>query len=365
MLGVGVMAGLLVMVMVDLESLRAWAVSGRPLTDPNRLDVLHSVLSGVLYTVPMWTVMLESKRLLTRRWPISDGRTIALHVMAIALATTATFVVLRPLDSLLCLLIGVEDSPGEPPLGLIVAISFVFTLVVSSMAYLTEFYGRVRAAEQARMQAELSALRAQINPHFLFNTLNSIAALIRIAPNQAEGVTERLADLFRYTLRASQHPTVTLRDELAATQLYVEIEQARFRDRLVVEVDVSPDVMSAEVPSLLVQPLVENAVKHGAQRVEGACAVRVRARLVGRKQIEIEVRDTGPGFDTTDIEHVLARGTGLANVRERLRLVCGDEASLTLLADGVALTFPLRQRANAAPGGNELSMPMGDLAARL
>jgi signal transduction histidine kinase len=353
MVGVGAAAGVLVLALKDGAALGAWATGEHAWSRPYRLEVLHSALSGVLYTVVMWNVVLESKRQLTRRWPIEGPRSIGLHVLAIGLAATAVFVVLQPAADVLCVVLGLEDSSDGPPLALIAGVTFVFTIVTTALAYLIEFYGRLRASEQARTLAELSALRAQINPHFLFNTLNSIAALIRIAPDQAEGVTERLADLFRYTLRASQYPTVTLRDELSATQLYIEIEQARFRDRLVVEVDVSPAVLAAEVPSLLVQPLVENAVKHGVAQTEGACAVRLRVRLDGAQCVEIEVRDTGPGFDTADAEVVMARGTGLANVRERLRLGCGDDATLTLLPDGVVLRFPLRTRRGAETSGGK------------
>ncbi|MEM8600333.1 MAG: histidine kinase [Bacteroidota bacterium] len=349
MLVVGALAGLAVKAIVDFEGLRLWWAGDR-LDSPEGSGVIHSVVSGMIYTTAMWSVLMETKRFLLARYPISTWRDGALHVVAIASTATLTFVLIGVLDPVLCEVIGIPDDGDGPPLAVIAGVAFSMTLVLSTLMYLVEFYRRLRDAEHARLQAELSALRAQINPHFLFNTLNSIAALIRVAPSQAEGVTERLADLFRYTLRASQHPTVTLRDELAATQLYIDIEQVRFQDRLLVYVKVDPAVGRAQVPSLLVQPLVENAVKHGVARTDGPCVVRVRAHLAEhvaprRAQVptvELQVFDTGPGFDSRDPEVVLQRGSGLANVRDRLRLLYGDAASLHLMADGVVLRFPFR-----------------------
>ncbi|MEM8560446.1 MAG: histidine kinase, partial [Bacteroidota bacterium] len=349
MLGVGVASGLAVKAIVDLEGLRLWWEGDR-LHGPEVSGVIHSIVSGMVYTTAMWSVLLETKRFLLARYPISTWRDGALHVVAIATAATATFVLIGILDPVVCAIFGLEDDGDGPPLAVIAGVAFSMTLVLSTLMYLVEFYRRLRDAEHARLQAELSALRAQINPHFLFNTLNSIAALVRVAPSEAEGVTERLADLFRYTLRASKHPTVTLRDELDATQLYIDIEQVRFQDRLLVHVKVDPAVERAQVPSLLVQPLVENAVKHGVARTDGPCVVRIRAHIAehvapGRAPgptVELQVFDTGPGFDSRDVDTVLQRGSGLANVRDRLRLLYGDAASLHLMADGVVLRFPFR-----------------------
>ncbi|MEL6443598.1 MAG: histidine kinase [Bacteroidota bacterium] len=349
MLLLGALSGLAVKALIDFEGLRLWWEGDR-LRGPEVTGVIHSVASGMIYTTAMWSVLLETKRFLLTRYPISTWRVGALHVVAIATTATATFVLIGVLDPVVCAVFGIEDDGEGPPLVVIAGVAFLMTLVLSTLMYLVEFYQRFRDAEHARLQAELSALRAQINPHFLFNTLNSIAALVRVAPSEAEGVTERLADLFRYTLRASQHPTVTLRDELEATQLYIDIEQVRFQDRLLVHVKVDPAVARAQVPSLLVQPLVENAVKHGVARTDGPCVVRVRAHIAedagaGRTpapMVELQVFDTGPGFDSRDPDVVLKRGSGLANVRDRLRLLYGNAATLHLLADGVVLRFPFR-----------------------
>ncbi|MEO1074689.1 MAG: histidine kinase [Bacteroidota bacterium] len=345
---VGIGAGWVVFALEDAPRFLASWTSGWG--SPAFIDLVHSSLSGLIYTVGMWNVVLEAKRVLTARWPIVTWQTAAVHIVAIASIATLAFVLFKQIDPVLCAVLGLPDNGKEPPMVVIMGVAFVFTAFVTALTYTVEFYQRFRDAEHARLQAELSALRAQINPHFLFNTLNSIAALIRVAPSEAEGVTERLADLFRYTLRASQHPTVTLHDELEATQLYIDIEQVRFQDRLLVHVKVDPTVARAQVPSLLVQPLVENAVKHGVARTDGPCVVRVRAHIAedagaGRTpapMVELQVFDTGPGFDSRDPDVVLKRGSGLANVRDRLRLLYGKAATLSLLADGVVLRFPFR-----------------------
>ena len=188
---------------------------------------------------------------------------------------------------------------------------------------------RARAVEQMRAelaQAELRALKAQIHPHFLFNTLNSIASLIATQPSAAEDVTTRLADLFRYTLRASERENATLGEELEFLRDYLAIERIRFGERLRVEEDVEPGLEGCSVPSLLLQPLVENAVRHAiANRQEGG-----RIRLGARREAErlvLEVADDGPGIDP----HAPPSGTGfgLHAVRERLR-AAGMGGALTL-----------------------------------
>ena len=155
---------------------------------------------------------------------------------------------------------------------------------------------RFRSAAKA---AELRSLRYQVNPHFLFNALNTIAALVRAHPAQAEEITEELADLFRYVLRSSQTATVSLVEELESARMYLAIEQARFGPRLAVQFAVSPGLENVEVPSLVLQPLVENAVKHGAGNTEGICTLRVGVEE-SSAGVELSVRDSGPGFASTD-----------------------------------------------------------------
>jgi LytS/YehU family sensor histidine kinase len=219
-------------------------------------------------------------------------------------------------------------------------IAFLVTLVWSAFSYTRAFYQRLREAEAATYEARLQALRAQINPHFLFNAFNSIAALIRTRPDEAEAVVEDLADLFRYTLQASEDDVSTLSEEEEAARRYLAVEKARFRERLTVEFDVPEALSSVSVPSMTLQPLVENAVKHGVGETQQDCTVTVTAEA-SDDGLVLRVTDTGPGFDTTDLDAVLHEGSGLANVQERLRLFFGDHAEMRLQKQGVELWLPL------------------------
>src|SRR5262249_19636433 len=153
-------------------------------------------------------------------------------------------------------------------------------------------------------------------PHFLFNTLNTIASLIHSNPAGAEDTTTRLADVFRYTLRASEREHARLGDELEFLRAYLDIERTRFGGRLRIEDAIAPGLESQLVPCLLLQPLVENAVRHGvSQRAEGG-TVRITARRES-DHLVIEVADDGPGFDGRGVPG--GTGFGLHSVRERLR----------------------------------------------
>ena len=169
-------------------------------------------------------------------------------------------------------------------------------------------------------EAELKALKAQINPHFLFNTLNTIAALIHSNPDQAEATVERLADMFRHVLNGSARRLVPLEEELAFVDGYLEIERARFGERLRVTREIAPEALSAAVPSLILQPLVENAVRHGGGD-DGNIDLAIRIRPED-DTVLIIVTDRGPGMPQGyRIEE--GQGVGLRNVGERLQKLYG------------------------------------------
>jgi signal transduction histidine kinase len=169
-------------------------------------------------------------------------------------------------------------------------------------------------------EAELKALKAQINPHFFFNTLNTIAALIHTDPALAEASIERLAQMFRYVLAGSERRQVPLEEELAFVDDYLEIERARFGERLRVTREIDPRALSTPVPSLILQPLVENVVKHG-QGDDSSIALDIRVEAVDEGMC-ITVADQGPGMPAGyQIDN--GPGHGLRNVDERLRKTYG------------------------------------------
>jgi signal transduction histidine kinase len=176
-------------------------------------------------------------------------------------------------------------------------------------------------------RSELKALRAQINPHFLFNALNAIAGLIPTQPRAAEETVEQLAEIFRYTLRKSEKEWVRLDEEVEFVMSCLRVEQARFGERLRVSIDVDPALGAVPVPAMSIQPLVENAIKHGASMVEEGGEVRLRAALDGAN-LRVEVWDNGPGFPPGFSLGDDSSGHGLRNIAERLKGYCGAAASL-------------------------------------
>jgi signal transduction histidine kinase len=192
-------------------------------------------------------------------------------------------------------------------------------------------------------RAELKALRAQINPHFLFNALNAIAGLVHDQPALAEETVERLAEVFRYTLRKSEREWARLDEEMEFVAAYLTVEQARFGERLCVEIDIDPAVRGEQVPAISIQPLVENAIKHGVSAVERRGLIRIRA--FRKNGLRVEVTDNGPGFQSRDREGAV--GHGLRNVSDRLRGYYGNTASLNWenLAEGARVWFEIPERA--------------------
>jgi Histidine kinase/Histidine kinase-, DNA gyrase B-, and HSP90-like ATPase len=179
-------------------------------------------------------------------------------------------------------------------------------------------------------QAELRALRAQINPHFLFNALNTIGFLIQTAPARAHGTLMKLTSLLRAVLRSSES-AIPLGDEINLVDSYLEIERARFEERLQVAIDVPDALRRVRVPPLILQPLVENAIKHGIANSRAGGRIDIRARVDGDVLL-ITVRNTGLPTNEIQIAHGRRRGVGLANLDARLRHLYGDSARVTLVA---------------------------------
>ncbi len=182
--------------------------------------------------------------------------------------------------------------------------------------------GRQRELRDLAVSAQLSALRAQVNPHFFFNSLNSIAQLISSDPHKAERCVERLAEIYRYILSRSQAEFVSLAEELEVAEAYLEIEKARFGHNLNVEEEIDERARGVRLPGLILQPLVENAVKHGISRKIGGGTVSIAAGIEDG-HLRLTVRDTGDGI--VERERVFERGIGLRSVHDRLLKLYGPD----------------------------------------
>jgi len=200
----------------------------------------------------------------------------------------------------------------------------------------------------------MDALTSQINPHFLFNTLNTVSSLIRFDPDMARGVVLKLSNILRQLLR--KHETfVPLRDELAVIDDYLDIEEIRFgRDKLQFFKEIDEASLDAFVPSMLLQPIVENAIKHGlSPRLEGGQIHLRTQRRDGRLFIEID--DNGVGMSPERLAEVYGGGIGISNVHERLRLLYGDQFAMNIHSQEgtgtqIRIEIPALATAEAAAG---------------
>jgi LytS/YehU family sensor histidine kinase len=191
-----------------------------------------------------------------------------------------------------------------------------------------------------KTKAELESLRAKVNPHFLFNTLNSIASLIHLDPVKAEEMVQKLSHLFRYTLDSSNHELMKLSDELNLIREYLEIEKVRLGERLSYNIEMDNKLSDLYIPGLLIQPLVENSIKHGIAPLKTGGNINVKC-YENSDNCYIEVIDTGKGFNEVgNIE-----GFGLSGIRERLKLFYGDDYHfqiLTLSSEQISISRGVR-----------------------
>lgn len=230
-------------------------------------------------------------------------------------------------------------------------IDMAFYWAVLAFGFSNEIYHKFRNEELKSAQletrlieTELKALRQQMHPHFLFNTMNTIAVLVREKKNdEAVTLVARLSTLLRMALDNTGVQEVTLRQEMDFLERYLEIQKARFSDRLQVGVNITPEAMAARIPNLLLQPLVENAILHGIAPRPGPGHVDVLGRVEGGN-LHLEVRDDGLGFDGTKRAK---EGIGLANTRERLNKIYGARGQLLLRSEpghGVSVQIVLPYR---------------------
>jgi sensor histidine kinase YesM len=238
--------------------------------------------------------------------------------------------------------------------------ALIYWLIIL-ITYVFDYYRRYREGEirasrlEAQLaQSQLQALKMQLHPHFLFNTLNSISALLHKDIAIADTMIARLGDFLRLTLENSGTQNVTLQEELEFLKCYLEIERIRFRDRLTIRIHADPDALEGLVPNLILQPIVENAIRHGIAPRSAAGLIEVRARCQDG-MLQVLVSDNGPGLPSNGSSAVLREGVGLANTQARLQQLYGSAHRLDLEnapAGGltVILEIPFKTEPN---GGSE------------
>jgi two-component system, LytTR family, sensor kinase len=263
---------------------------------------------------------------LVRRYPLSGGRILRrlpLYVGAVAVCVVLKYVVWVPLENGI-FHVGWRFLDEFIPSIFGVTVDQIYFV---TLLYAIEYYrsSRRHAAAAAELEnrlslAQLEALRSQLHPHFLFNTLNSVSALMHQDVTAADAMLARLSDMLRMTLEADGRQEVTLRDEVAVLELYLDIMRIRFRERLAVEVDIADSLLDERVPSFLLQPLVENTLRHGMNESARRTTVHVTARAEG-DTLALQILDDGRGLPSGGAPR---EGIGLGNTRRRLEALYGE-----------------------------------------
>jgi two-component system LytT family sensor kinase len=327
------------------------AVLGRPM--PFHLAVLRVVPYWVLLACLLPLAMAAARRFHLSRhvlWPTAPA--LAASAIAFALLTLAGRLVVGPIGPVF-----VQWKPSQLFRTYFLLDVLTYSALVGTL-YAFYFYRQAAARELAASQlraslaqARLRVLQAQLEPHFLFNTLNAISMLALEGNHTAVVETiGRLRELLRVSLSHDRPQEVSLARELELVEGYLGIQRVRFADRLSVAYDIAPNTFDAEVPSMILQPLVENAVIHGISADTGACRVTITAARDGAS-LRLDVRDTGPGFASTS--NGRSEGIGLVNTRARLQQLYGSEQRIDCFdAVGggacVAIWIPFKNASQAA-----------------
>lgn len=332
--------GSLVFIGLLLADSRSW-LAGAPEASFRETGLYRWPVELAWWFVAPGVLWLQSRLTLDRRWPL----VLLVHVLAavlvagIFLLIDATRLLVSnhlPWSFLPVIVHDLKSVGRWSYTPLLIYFMAIFALYAGS------FYRELRAGQQltgelrlanARLEtrlvrASLDALKMQLHPHFLFNTLNSITSLIRNnRAQEAEDVVAGLGELLRRALEHRQEAMATLESELDFLRRYFDIERVRFQDRLQIDYDVAPDCLVAQVPSLLLQPLAENAMKHGISRDPEARLLRISARRE-RSQLILTVYNDGPPLPRDELLN--GPGIGVQNTRARLHMVYGDEARFEL-----------------------------------
>jgi two-component system LytT family sensor kinase len=322
------------------------------------------VLRHGLFEAYLWAFVTLAIFWLARRYPIERGRmlrSIPVHLVVVVVLALLRVIVMVEMSRHV-------DWLGQRTFNRQYYAWFhnylLFCVLLVGIAHAVVYYRRYRERERAAerlaaglTEARLQALKMQLQPHFLFNTLNAISALIPADAKPARRMVARLGDLLRLALEHEETQQVTLREELAFLEPYLEIEQARLGDRLTVVMDIAPETLDARVPHLMLQPLVENAIRHGvAPRIEPG-RIEISAALGGADgRLHLQVRDDGLGIDPEGSPRT-RKGVGLANIQSRLEQLYAGEHRFELAngPDGgfiVSIDLPLH-RADLAAGEKE------------
>ncbi|MEP6779470.1 MAG: histidine kinase, partial [Gemmatimonadaceae bacterium] len=256
----------------------------------------------------IWGVWSQVILTLVNRVPLQDGRVriwFAVHIFACLTICSLTVLALAMLDFNFAQWVG-TPSYGRVVLNIILNhldVQVVLYWAVVGAAYMVQYLGRYRERdrdavelEQKLARTQLEALRMQLNPHFLFNALNSVTELMEMDVREAQRTLGRVSDLLRLSLRSVASPTIPLWQEIELVELYLQIARVRFGDSLAIDIEVDPAAVDLEVPSFVLQPLVENALKHGLSPQLSGQSIDVKARRVGA-ELELIVEDNGRGLD--------------------------------------------------------------------
>jgi hypothetical protein len=310
---------------------------GRP------LSVEHAILAGLQDWYP-WALLAPLIFWLGKRFRLERRRWIAsslVHLVCGTLVAVGDLALVTAINQYFGPTVSYVGSFAEVYPRIVLRyfhFAFIIYWVIVAAAHAVEYYrsDRNRELQTLRLQSELTqaqlaALRMQLQPHFLFNTLHTIASLVRDGRSEAATSTiARLGELFRQSLGNGQRNEVSLREELAFVDAYLQIEQTRFSDRLVVRYDVDPEALEARIPTMALQPLVENAIRHGIAVDPSGGRVEVRAR---RRNGSLQVEVANDGAPVAEDGAARVDGVGLANTRARLTRMYGRGGRLELRPD--------------------------------
>lgn len=313
-----------------------WALFTALIVIAHGTPVMQSALISLRMIIAAALLGLLVQRLTERLpWPgIVTPGFVLIHVAA-ALAYSIAWVVLNSaIESIVRGAISIVIGVG---LSSFLVLGVWMYVMIAGVSYTMQSSARAAEAEAAASQAQLDALRAQLNPHFLFNALHTVIQLIPREPKVAAKAAEEVAGLLRTTIEEDRD-VISLERELDFVRKYLDVESIRFGERLVIEYAVKPEGLAATIPSFALQTLVENAVRHGAAPKVTPTTICIGARIEGSNLI-IEVTDDGAGFHPESV----ARGTGLDRLRERLRVLYRGRAGVhAAQRDGGGTTATLR-----------------------